>query len=133
MRKLALGVVAIVLLAAVLAALLDGPMDGYRHMVIKIVASVATAAFVFLCILGAVSVFAAMYFFYRLVDSPRQGLTVFDARSLGIASVFSDRYLSSEGKVARTRLIVAMGWFLGTWVGAALLGVGMYLLHGVKS
>jgi hypothetical protein len=133
LRKLTVGFVAIVSLVAVWAALFDGPMIGGRHMVIQIVTSVATGAFIFLSLLGGASVFAAMYLFYRMVDSPRAGLTIFDARSLDIASVFSDRYLSSEGKVARKRLIVVMGWFLGAWVGAALLGVGMYLLHGVKS
>lgn len=97
---------------------------------VKFALSFATAAFLMLCALGAGAVVAAMYFFCRMVGSPRPSVTVFDARSPEIRSVFSDQYLNNEGRTARARLFIALRWFACCWVGATLLGLAMYVLYG---
>lgn len=126
-----IGAAAIFVAVAIFIALFNGPFAARGTVSVRAVTSVATAAFVILCAFGAISMLFAMHFFYRMVDSPKSGLTLFDARALKGKSLFSDRYLNEDGQVARGRLFAALRWFAGCWLGAVLLGLAMYsLLRG---
>lgn len=107
----------------VLAALLfDETFNAVRSVPIRMCVSVATAVFIVLCVLTAASFFLSGYFFLQMVNSPQPGQTVFDARMLKGKSLFSDRYLSEEGKIARSRLFRSLRWFGACWVGGVCTG-----------
>ncbi|MEM5446533.1 hypothetical protein AB3X91_04410 [Paraburkholderia sp. BR14263] len=112
------------LIVMVIAALLFGEtFNTIRSLPIKICASVIAAVFIVLLVLTAVSFFASGYFFLRMVNSPQSGQTVFDARMLKGKSLFSDLYLSEEGKLARSRLLKSLRCFAIFWIGGVCAGL----------
>jgi heme A synthase len=118
------GSAALSALLAVLAVLLfDKTFNTVSSLPTRVFVSIATAVFVVLCALATGAWFSAAYFFLRMVNSPQSGQTVFDARMLKGKSLFSERYLSEEGKKARSRLFQALRWFGGCWVGCFCIGL----------
>jgi hypothetical protein len=95
--------------------------DGLRYFM-----SIVGAAFALLCIAGAVFVVSAMYWFLRMVNSPKEGVTILDSGMFKGRAVFSSAYLSRSGLEARYCLLVAARRFLECWLGATLLVATMY-------
>ncbi|MEP9327208.1 hypothetical protein PPMP20_29345 [Paraburkholderia phymatum] len=93
---------------------------------LRYVVSIVGAAFALLCIAGAVYVVGAMYWFLRMLNSPKEGLTILDSGMFKGRAVFSSVYLSPLGLEARSRLLVASRRFLECWLGAVLLAAIMY-------
>ena len=110
-------------------ALFNGTLAAGEPMVVRLFVSVATAAFALLCLAGGGAVVAAAYFLYRMANSPRPGLTIFDTRSSLMSSIFSDQYLNSEGRIAKERLYIAIRCFVGSWICGVLLGIAMYYFY----
>jgi len=94
-----------------------------RFIPTRILVSFASAIFIILCALATGALFSAAYFFLRMVNSPKPGQTIFDAQMLKGNSVFFDRYLNDEGRVARAHLLRALQWFGGCWLGALCIGL----------
>ncbi|WP_413185196.1 hypothetical protein [Paraburkholderia sacchari] len=93
----------------------------------RLLVSVGTGILVALCAVAAVALLASGYFFLKMVNSPQPGQTILDARMFKGKSLFSDAYLSGEGKVARSKLYRSLIWFVGSWIGVAVIGLAMQL------
>jgi hypothetical protein len=93
----------------------------------RLLVSIGVGILATLCAVAAAALFACGYFFLKMVNSPQPGKTVFDARMFKGKSLFSDAYLSNEGRDARSNLYKSLIYFLGSWIGAACIGVAMQL------
>ena len=121
-RTFAASAASLVLLAVLAALLFDGTFNAVRSMPIRVCVSVVTAIFIVLCALTVASFFLSGYFFLQMVNSPQPGQSVFDARMLKGKSLLSDRYLTEEGKIARSRLFRSLRWFGACWFGGVCIG-----------
>jgi hypothetical protein len=130
-KNIVISVAVIFIFMEISVALYAGPFASQWSELTRMVTSAAAAVFVVLCGFGAVSIFFAMYYFYRMVDSPQAGQTLFDARAARGGSLFSDSYLNEDGRAMRGRLFAALRWFLASWLGAVLLALVMYRLSRV--
>ena len=123
--KLAVVTMAALVFCAIAIDIFNSPFyadkEGLRYVV-----SFVGAAFAVLCIAGAVYVASAMYWFMRMVNSPKEGVTILDSGMFKGRSVFSSAYLSPLGLEARFRLLVATRRFFACWLGAVLLAAIMY-------
>lgn len=118
-----------VILAILVAVSLfrDATFLATRTTTPRLLVSGGTGILVALCAVAAVAIFASGYFFLKMVNSPQQGQTVFDARMFKGKSLFSDTYLSDEGKEARSNLYKALICFFGSWIGAVFIGIAMQI------
>jgi hypothetical protein len=126
------GTVTIALLVAV-SLFRDSTFFATRTPLSRLLVSGGTGILVALCAVAVAALFASGYFFLKMVNSPQQGKTVFDARMLKGRSLFSDAYLSDEGKEARSKLYKALIYFCGSWTGAVFIGIAMQITYSGTS
>jgi hypothetical protein len=128
-RNIGIGIVTILIFLFISDAFYTGPFATHGTASNRLTMSLGSVAFVILCTIGAISILAATYFFYRMADSPQRGMTLFDARAVKGRSLFSDSYLNEHGKTMRGYLFAALCWFAGSWLSAVLLAVIVYVMQ----
>jgi hypothetical protein len=105
----------------------NGPFARLEKATVRINTSVGAAIFTLFCIAGVFAIILTVYFFIRMVYHSNSGLTIVDARALTGLSVFSDKYLNERGKKERSLFYYSILWFIGCWLGGALIAIVMYL------
>jgi len=123
MKSIAAGVATVLAMMVVISLYNDATFLATRAAVARILVSVGAGVFAVFWVAGVASFFASGYFFFKMVNSPQRGQTIFDARMLKGKSLFSDRYLSDEGKATRSRLFQSLRWFGACWIGGVCLGL----------
>lgn len=125
--RLAAIVIAAPVFVAIAADIFNSP--AYANKVgLRYFVSIVGATFSLLCLGGMVFALSAIYWFLRMVNSPREGLSILDAGMFKGRAVFSRAYLSSFGLEARGRFFAATGRFAECWLGAVLLAAIMYFV-----
>lgn len=102
------------------------PFVAAKAMPLRMTLSIGIAAFLILVIGVFVSMAGSIFWFLKMANSPREGLTIMDTRPGNGRPVYSDKYLNESGLFARSRLWTMTKWLLGCWIGAVLLGIFMY-------
>ncbi len=125
-RKLLAVAATIALWMVITASLYAGPLAAQQGAVARVAISLATAGFALLCLTAGGAIVAAAYFLYKMANSPKPGLTVFDARITNGKSIFSDRYLNADGVIARRRLYISIICFVSSWICALIVVIVMY-------
>ncbi|WP_174990355.1 hypothetical protein [Pandoraea captiosa] len=94
-----------------------------KSLTARILASTTTTFFCTSIVFGILSLFAAGFFFIKMINSPQPGKSIFGANGLTHHSLISDDYLNSRGKLYRTRTIQFLLIFGVCWLAGVTSGI----------